>query len=50
MQFEPQFPKDSVAYDKTKIDSILKVRLVDFPKLIQPSNVESPWKHNLYFR
>ena len=33
MQFEPQFPKDSVAYDKTKIDSILKVRLVDFPKI-----------------
>lgn len=34
MQFEPQFPKDSVAYDKIKIDSILKVRLVDFPKII----------------
>ena len=33
MQFEPQFPKDSVAYDKTKLDSILKVRLVDFPKI-----------------
>ncbi|MFV8360431.1 hypothetical protein [Flavobacterium sp. LS1P3] len=33
MQFEPQFPKDSVAYDKIKIDSILKVRLVDFPKI-----------------
>ena len=33
MEFEPQFPKDSVAYDKTKIDSILKVRLVDFPKI-----------------
>jgi len=33
MQFEPQFPKDSVAYDKTKIDSILKIRLVDFPKI-----------------
>ncbi|MBQ0909151.1 hypothetical protein KBJ98_10605 [Flavobacterium sp. F-328] len=33
MQFEPQFPKDSVAYDKIKIDSILKVRLVNFPKI-----------------
>ncbi|HAH55380.1 MAG TPA: hypothetical protein DCM02_08900 [Flavobacterium sp.] len=34
IQFEPQFPKDTVAYNKTKIDSILKVRLVDFPKVI----------------
>ena len=33
MQFEPQFPKDSVAYDTIKIDSILKTRLVDFPKV-----------------
>lgn len=33
MQFEPQFPKDSVAYDRVKIDSILKARLVDFPKI-----------------
>jgi hypothetical protein len=33
MQFEPQFPKDSVAYDTAKIDSILKVRLIDFPKV-----------------
>ena len=33
MQFEPQFPKDSVAYDKVKIDSILHARLVDFPKV-----------------
>ncbi|MFV8269325.1 hypothetical protein ACNQGP_05235 [Flavobacterium sp. GT2N3] len=33
LQFEPQFPKDSVAYDKIKIDSILRVRLVDFPKI-----------------
>ena len=31
MQFEPQFPKDSVTYDTIKIDSILKIRLVDFP-------------------
>lgn len=33
MKFEPQFPKDSVAYDTVKIDSILKARLVDFPKI-----------------
>lgn len=33
MQFEPQFPKDSVAYDTIKIDSILHSRLVDFPKV-----------------
>lgn len=33
MQFDPQFPKDSVAYDTIKIDSILKARLVDFPKI-----------------
>lgn len=33
MKFEPQFPKDSVSYDKVKIDSILQARLVDFPKV-----------------
>ena len=33
LQFEPQFPKDSVAYDKIKIDSILTARLSDFPKV-----------------
>ncbi len=33
MKFEPQFPKDSVAYDIIKIDSILKARLVGFPKV-----------------
>lgn len=33
MQFEPQFPRDSVAYDTIKIDSILKARLIDFPKI-----------------
>ncbi|MBF4514969.1 hypothetical protein IRZ71_01355 [Flavobacterium sp. ANB] len=33
MKFEPQFPKDSVDYDTTKIDSILRARLVDFPKV-----------------
>lgn len=33
MAFEPQFPKDSVAYDTIKIDSILRAKLVDFPKV-----------------
>ena len=33
MKFEPQFPKDSVAYDTIKVDSILHARLVDFPKV-----------------
>lgn len=33
IQFEPLFPKDSVAYDTVKIDSILKRRLVGFPKV-----------------
>jgi hypothetical protein len=30
MKFEPQFSKDSVAYNTIKIDSILNARLVDF--------------------
>ena len=33
MEFEPQFPKDSVAYDTVRIDSILNARLVNFPKV-----------------
>ena len=33
MKFEPQFPKDSTAYDTIKIDSILQSRLVNFPKV-----------------
>lgn len=33
LQFEPQFSRDSVAYDTIKIDSILKNKLVDFPKV-----------------
>ena len=33
MEFEPQFSKDSVAYDTIKIDSILRARLVDFPRV-----------------
>lgn len=33
LHFEPQFPKDSVAYDTIKVDSILRSRLTDFPKI-----------------
>lgn len=33
LEFEPQFPADSLAYDKIKIDSILHARLTDFPKI-----------------
>lgn len=33
LSFEPQFPKDSLAYDAIKIDSILHARLSDFPKI-----------------
>jgi hypothetical protein len=36
MKFEPQFSKDSVAYNTIKIDSILNARLVDF--LSEPSH------------
>jgi hypothetical protein len=33
IDFEPQFPKDSVAYDKIKIDSLLTDKLKDFPRI-----------------
>lgn len=33
LQFEPKFPKDSVAYDTIKIDSILHDRLQNFPRI-----------------
>jgi hypothetical protein len=33
LSFEPIFKKDSVSYDKHKIDSLIKVRLTDFPKI-----------------
>lgn len=33
IKFELQFPKDSVAYDTIKIDSVLRARLIDFPKI-----------------
>lgn len=31
--FEPIFKKDSVSYNKQKIDSLIKVKLTDFPKI-----------------
>lgn len=33
LQFEPQFPSDSLAYDTVKVDSILHARLIDLPKV-----------------
>lgn len=39
LEFEPQFPQDSIAYNKIKIDSILKARLVDFPQ-VEPAQKE----------
>lgn len=39
LQFEPQILQDSVRYDVVKIDSIIKARLVDFPK-IEPAQKE----------
>ena len=33
LKFEPNFQKDSLAYDTRKIDSILHSRLVDLPKV-----------------
>ena len=33
IEFQPQFPQDSVAYDTIKIDSLLKERLKDFPRI-----------------
>ncbi|WP_035759652.1 hypothetical protein [Flavobacterium tegetincola] len=33
IDFEPQFPKDSVAYDTIKIESLLTEKLKDFPRI-----------------
>ncbi len=33
IEFAPLFPEDSVTYDKIKIDSILKAKLIDFPRV-----------------
>lgn len=39
LKFEPQIAKDSVAYDRIKIDSILSAKLNDFPK-VEPAQKE----------
>lgn len=39
LKFEPQFMQDSVAYNKIKIDSILKARLYNFPR-VEPAQKE----------
>lgn len=39
LKFEPEMSTDSVSYDRTAIDSILKARLVNFPK-IEPAQKE----------
>jgi hypothetical protein len=44
MLFEPQFTKDSIAYDTIKIDSILRTKLVDFPKVNPASKRGIPVK------
>jgi hypothetical protein len=33
IQFKPQFQKDSIAFDRLKIDSLLNSRLIDLPKI-----------------
>lgn len=33
LAFEPLFPKDSTSYDTQKMDSILRARLIDLPKV-----------------
>lgn len=39
LEFEPQFPRDSVHYDREKIDSVIKARLTGFPK-VDPAQKE----------
>lgn len=39
LNFETQFPNDSVGYNKSKIDSLLRARLTGFPK-IEPAQKE----------
>ncbi|MGV3458840.1 MAG: hypothetical protein ACO1N9_00140 [Flavobacterium sp.] len=39
LHFEPQIAQDSTAYNKVKIDSILRARLRDFPK-VEPAQKE----------
>lgn len=33
MKFEPQFPSDSVTYDMGKVDSLLRARTADLPRI-----------------
>lgn len=33
ISFEPLFTSDSTSYNKSKIDSVIRTRLVDFPKI-----------------
>lgn len=39
LKFEPEIPTDSVNYNRVRVDSIIKARLVDFPK-IEPAQKE----------
>lgn len=39
ISFEPLFTSDSTSYNKSKIDSVIRTRLVDFPK-IEPAQKE----------
>jgi hypothetical protein len=39
ISFEPLFTSDSTSYNKVKLDSVIKSRLVDFPK-IEPAQKE----------
>lgn len=39
LAFETEYPKDSVGYDRTKIDSLLRSRLSDFPA-VEPASKE----------
>ncbi len=39
LEFEPQLPRDTVRYDRKKIDSVIKARLIGFPK-IEPAQKE----------
>lgn len=33
LQFKSKFPKDSLVFTEQKVDSILKLKLIDFPKI-----------------
>ncbi len=44
LQFEPQFIKDSISFNFSKIDSVLHARLIDFPKIIPATKHGIPVK------